>query len=217
MSATEETEELEPIEGERELAKESGTSGEGEPQEQDDQEVEFDFEALLAERDELHGRWQRAQADYQNLRRRAQADLEAGVRRETQPLMENLLLVLDYLDMALKSPTDSTDAKNLATGVGMTRDQLVRALEDHDVRPVETDVPFDPEVHQAVARVELGQAGAEQASPGDIIEVVRAGFTWRFGVLRHAQVRVAAEPAAQADEAEAPIEGADPPADEAQS
>ncbi len=215
MSATEETEELEPLEGEQELAKEPGTSDEAEQQEDSDEEVEFDFEALVAERDELQARWQRAQADYQNLRRRAQADLEAGVRRETQPLMDNLLLVLDYLDMALKSPTDSTDAKNLAVGVGMTRDQLVRALEDHEVRPVETNVPFDPEVHQAVARVELGQPGAEQANPGDIVEVVRAGFTWRFGVLRHAQVRVAAEPAAQAEAAEAPIQESDAPADEA--
>lgn len=215
MTSPEETEELEPQELAQPEEGEEPESAEAPTQAEDEEEVEYDFQALLAERDDYMGRWQRAQADYQNLKRRSLADLESGIRREVQPLLENMLLVLDYLDMALQSPTESQDAQNLAMGVSMTRDQFVRALEDYEVRPIPTEVPFDPETHQAVARVEIGQPGAEEAAPGAIVETVRGGYTWRFGVLRHAQVRVAAEPAAQAEEEGGPIEQEGETADEA--
>ena len=154
---------------------------------------------LARQRDEFLGLWKRAQADYKNLRRRGLADLEAGIRRSLQPLLENMLLVLDHLDMALSSPTESEDAKNLAIGVKMTRDQFAAALEREDVQEIPTDGAFDPELHQAVAKVE--DSGAE---PGTIVETVRKGYRWRDVVLRHAHVRVAAEPAS----AEAPAEDA---------
>lgn len=141
---------------------------------------------LAAQRDEYLALWKRAQADYKNLRRRALADLEAGVRRSMLPLLESLLLVLDHLDMALASPTESQDAKNFAVGVQMTRDQMLAALEREEVREIPTDGAFDPELHQAV-----GTATDTDAEPGTIAETVRKGFTWRETVLRHAQVRVA--------------------------
>lgn len=147
----------------------------------------LDLEAVVRERDELRALWQRAQADYRNLKRRSQADFEAASRRELQPFMESLLLVLDHLDMALRSPTTTDEARNLAMGVELTRQQLLRALEHEGVAPVAESGPFDPTIHQAVATVET-----DAVEPGHVAEVVRRGYTWRYGVLRHAQVKVAA-------------------------
>ena len=150
-------------------------------------EDELDPTTLRRERDEAVTKWQRALADYQNLKRRSQSDYENGLRRSLQPLAENLLLVLDNLDMALAAPVTSEDAVNLAAGVQLTRDQLVTAIATLDVKPIGVEGEFDPAVHQAVETVEAGGA-----DPGAIVDVVRPGFTWRHGVLRHAQVRVAA-------------------------
>lgn len=154
------------------------------------------LEELRAQRDEFLASWQRAQADYKNLRRRSQAELEAGVRRALQPLLEDLLLVLDHLDLALSSPAESEDARNLAAGVGLVRAQLVSALERAEVREVDASVAFDPERHQAVATVPTAEA-----EPGTVVDVVRKGYLWRDAVLRPAQVRVAAPPTEGSGEA----------------
>ncbi len=161
-------------------------SFEGEPSER--------LAELERECEELRSLAQRAQADYQNLRRRAQSDLEAGLRRSLEPLLQGLLLVLDNLDMALASPTSGEEAKNLAIGVEMTRKQLAGALEAQGVEAIPPGGTFDPERHQAVARVET-----DEHPDGAIVETVRTGYVWRQHVLRYAQVVVAAQPAAKTD------------------
>jgi len=138
--------------------------------------------------EDLNTLWLRAQADYQNLRRRAVTDSEAALKREMQPLLEELLLVLDFLDMALSSPAESKDAKDLSMGVQMTRTKFVQALETAQLKSIPTDGLFDPTVHEAaetrvVANVE----------PGTIVETVRRGYTWQEQVLRPAVVVVAAK------------------------
>jgi molecular chaperone GrpE len=141
---------------------------------------------LARERDEYLARWQRAAADYKNLRRRTADEIEAAVRRAMLPLFSSLLLVLDHLDLALQAKSESPDARSLATGVKLTRDQLLQALQQQGVEPFEATGAFDPARHEAVStRVERGH------EPGAILELVRRGYTWRGQVLRHAHVVVA--------------------------
>jgi len=144
------------------------------------------LEALRAERDEYLQQWKRAQADYQNLRRRNQVEFEAAQRRGFERLFGNLLLVLDSLDMALAAPATNEETRALAAGVKLTRDQLLSALETEELRPMNDAGAFDPALHQAVA---------EEAAPGEagrILATLRRGYTWKGAVLRPAQVRVSA-------------------------
>ncbi len=151
------------------------------------QNTEETPDQILEKRDEYLELWKRAQADYKNLRRRGQADLEAGIRRNMQPLLDSLLLVLDHLDMALTAPTPTEETRNFAIGVQMTRDQLLSALLQEQVLEITTDGEFDPELHQAVEMVT-----DSDSEPGNIVETVRKGYSWRGVVLRFAQVKVAA-------------------------
>lgn len=146
------------------------------------------LEALTAQRDEYLAALQRSQADYQNLRRRLQSDIDTATSRSKGPLLQDLLLVLDYLDMALASPHTTSEGKNLAAGVEMTKGQLVRALEREGVQPVAESGPFDASVHQAVERVETSDA-----APNTILATLRRGYTQNGAVLRPAQVKVAVE------------------------
>lgn len=143
------------------------------------------IEKLTQERDEYIAKYQRAHADCQNMRRRASEDIQDRVKRRMQPLLEELLLVLDNLEMALQCPAESQETKNLYMGVKMTRDQLLSALGSEDVQRIVPEGAFDPALHQAMEVVEDSDAPA-----GHVVDVTRHGYTWRDNVLRSAQVRV---------------------------
>lgn len=147
-----------------------------------------DVEELLRERDEYLASWKRAAADYQNLKRRLQSDIDSAVALRKAALLADLLLVLDYLDMALATPVATDEGKNLHAGVEATRAALLGALEREGVRPLPEGGRFDPAVHACVAREDAG--GRE---PGEILATLRRGYTIEGRILRPAQVKVAGE------------------------
>lgn len=162
---------------------------------------EDELARALRERNEYLENWQRARADYQNLRRRMLADTEAAVRRSKEVLLGELLTVLDFLDMALATECEGEEARALHKGIELTRGQLWQLLEREGVSVVPEEGPFDPAVHQAVETV-----AAEDRPPGEIVRTLRRGYRLGDGVLRHAQVAVAAAPGE--DECAAEREGA---------
>src|SRR4029079_15879856 len=102
---------------------------------------------------------------YQNLRRRLQSDVDAAVARRKSALLADLLLVLDYLDMALASPVETTEGKTLRAGVEATRAAMRGALEREGVKPLPREGRFDPSVHACVATED-----APGRKPGEILE-----------------------------------------------
>jgi molecular chaperone GrpE len=156
-----------------------------------DQATPEDADARVAELEsryaDLEARWLRAQADYQNSRRRAQQELDSALFRTLQPLLDELLLVADYLDLALATPASGEEAKALAAGVALTRSKLLQALEQVGVRPIPTTGAFDPALHDAAeSRV------SDDHEAGTILATVRPGYTWQERILRPARVVVAA-------------------------
>lgn len=151
--------------------------------------AEPDAVALAAERDDYLARWQRAAADYQNLKRRSAGEVDNAVRRSLENLLAGLLLVVDHLELALSSRVEHDDARTLADGVRLTRDQLLGTLRQEGVEPTPEGGAFDPNLHQAVAALERADL-----EPGVVIDTLRRGYTWRGQVLRAAQVRVSRAP-----------------------
>lgn len=164
-----------------------------------------EIEALEAERDDYKERWLRAQADFQNLRRRTGADIDSAVVRAKSEVLSEAITILDYLDMALATPVTTDEAKNLKIGVEMTRGQLQGLFDRLSVKPIPGSDTFDPLIHQAVSTVET-----TDKEPGTIIEVVRNGYLMGETVLRFTQVRVAAAPEPPAAEASGETSAADP-------
>ncbi|MEM7518680.1 MAG: nucleotide exchange factor GrpE [Planctomycetota bacterium] len=158
---------------------------EGEEAEGPDEETSPKYENELQE---TKANWQRALADYQNLKKRILSDTEQEVKRVKIDMLSQLLLTLDYLEMALASPAESQETKNLLAGVEMTRNQMVSFLENQGASPIESEGQFDPALHQAFETVE----DAER-EPGQIVKTVRRGFSIGEDVLRHAQVVVVKE------------------------
>ena len=145
-----------------------------------------ELETVLRERDEYLASWKRAAADYQNLRRRLQGDLESAIARQKTGILADLLLVLDYLDMALATPVATEEGRNLHAGVEATRTALSAVLEREGATPIPDTGTFDPAIHDCVERVEV-----EGVEPGTIVEVLRRGYRLEGRILRPAQVKVA--------------------------
>ena len=186
----------------------------GDEQEQDAEEAEETPMDPLAkaelERDEAIGNWQRALADYKNLNRRSLETINSAVRNARTELLAELLLVIDYLDMALLAECTTDEARNLHYGVSLTRDQMLGVLERFEVKPITELERFDPTLHQAVAKIE-----DPEREEGAIVEVKRKGYMIGDVVLRHADVHVIGveEPPA-AEEPEVSEEPSDEPAEQ---
>lgn len=164
---------------------------------------------LEAERD--HGtdymrKWQQAQADLANFRRRAQQEQEQFAALAAAQAMELVLPALDSFERAFRTLPESLQRLTWIEGIALVDFQLRRALELHGVTPFEPKPgePLDPARHQAVAHAET------DAHPeGAVVEVVQRGYELRGRALRPALVRVARPPdpapaasAASADDAE---------------
>jgi molecular chaperone GrpE len=159
-----------------------------------------ELEKLQAEREDLLAQLQRSRADYQNLRKRTQLDVDNAVRRSLEGLLQGLFLVVDNLDLALGSSAAGSEAKNLASGVELTRKQLLTTLAQEGAEPIPASPTFDPRLHEAVSSAPPDR----EHPPGSVVDTLRRGWSWRGQVLRPAHVRVAAAP--REDVAAAPRE-----------
>jgi molecular chaperone GrpE len=167
---------------------EAGSAEAGEDGAASAAEEEADPLTVLArQRDEYLLALQRTQADFENYRKRIARLQDEQSARASSDLVAKLLPVLDTLDLAQahqsEANADSEDAKALTASRAMLLDLLAKqGLERVD----EAEVPFDPAVHDAVARAE------DESASGDVVvdEVLRSGYVWKGQVLRPAMVRV---------------------------
>jgi molecular chaperone GrpE len=143
-------------------------------------------EQLRAERDEYLALAQRAQADFENYRKRAAKEAAAAGDRAKGGLVRELLPVVDNLERALASAEESE--QHLAEGVRLVHSELVAVLQRNGIEPFDpTGEPFDPEVHEA-----LSTQPADGADPGIVVDVMEKGYKLNGTVLRPARVVVSA-------------------------
>jgi molecular chaperone GrpE len=143
-------------------------------------------EQLQAERDEYLALAQRAQADFENYRKRAAKEVAAAGDRAKGGLVRELLPVVDNLERALASAEESE--QHLAEGVRLVHAELVGVLQRNGIESFDpTGEPFDPEVHEA-----LSTQPADGADPGTVVGVMEKGYKLNGTVLRPARVVVSA-------------------------
>jgi molecular chaperone GrpE len=145
------------------------------------------MKVLAAERDEYLLALQRVQAEFENYRKRIQRLQDEQSARAATDLVTKLLHVLDTLDLAQAHQGESGAASEDAKALQAARSMLLETLAKEGLERVnEAEVPFDPEVHDAVAKCE----GEGEGGVPVIDEVLRSGYRWRGRVLRPAMVRV---------------------------
>jgi molecular chaperone GrpE len=151
---------------------------------------------LQAKVDENWDRYLRAAAEADNVRKRAQRDVEHARKFALEGFSRELLAVVDSLEIGLEA-AESADAAALIEGSEATCKLLKTTLERFGVVEVDPEgEPFDPEFHEAISM--MPSASVE---PGSVLTVVQKGYTLNGRLLRPARVVVAAEtPATDAGE-----------------
>lgn len=144
----------------------------------------------LAEAEQLasshRDQYLRAVAEIENVRKRAQRDVENASRYGLEKFAVELLPVLDSLQAAVSNAVRA-DARSLAEGQEATLKLLVKAFERLNIREINpTGEPFDPARHEAV----MAQESAT-AEPNSVLQVVQPGFELGGRLLRPARVIVA--------------------------
>lgn len=127
----------------------------------------------------------RAQAEMQNVRRRAEQDVEKAHKFALERFAGELLPVVDNLERALAAiPAEEAIHHE---GVDLTLKSFMGVLEKYGVDLINPHGEhFNPEWHQAIAMLE-----ASEVAPNTVVEVMQKGYSLNGRLLRPAMVAVA--------------------------
>ena len=129
----------------------------------------------------------REQAEMQNVRRRAQRDIESAHKYALEKFAGELLSVVDNLERAIDAiDADDEAQKAVAEGLELTLKTFIEVLAKYNVEAVEPEgQPFDAELHQAVSTVPN-----KDVEPNTVINVFQKGYTLNGRLIRPAMVVV---------------------------
>jgi molecular chaperone GrpE len=153
--------------------------------------VAAEVEQLQAEKADLQDKLLRALAEAQNVRRRAQQDVERERKFGIERFAKDILSVADNLGRALSVLPDDADTidpalRNVIVGVQATERELQSVLERHGIKRIESlGRPFNAEFHQAMMEVEDPTVPA-----GTVVQEMVPGYLIAGRLLRAAMVAV---------------------------
>jgi molecular chaperone GrpE len=162
--------------------------------------------ALQAESTEFKDKWLRAQAEVENIRKRAEREREDTAKYAVSRLAQDIVNVGDNFQRAINAvPAGAAEQdvqlKSVLDGVRMIERELLNALERFGIKRMQPmHEPFNPHLHQAVMEVPRTDIAS-----GTIVQVFQPGYTIEDRVLRPAMVGVAkGGPKASAGDGQSP-------------
>lgn len=173
-----------PETGEQPEVQEEELHTSNEVTEEDVHQVEL--EKLKNEVLEQQQRALRAQADFDNFRRRTLKEKEELAKYASSKLITELLPVVDNFERALAATEDTPEFESFSKGVSMIFRQLETVLGAEGLTAMNSvGQPFNPEFHQAIMQVE-----SDEYEEGIVVEEVQKGYMLKDKVLRPAMVKV---------------------------
>ena len=131
---------------------------------------------------------QRIQAEFENYRKRVLKEQTNAVEMASEPLVRQLLGVVDEFELALMAAEKQPEFDRFLHGVELVYAKLADILRDAGVARIEAEgAPFDPELHEAL--MHSGEGDGEPV----VSDVLRPGYTMKGRVIRPAGVKVTLE------------------------
>lgn len=133
----------------------------------------------------------RAMAELDNVRKRAEREIDNGRKFGSERLLNELLAIADSLDLGLQAAAQpDASAQSIGQGMQLTQKQLSDLLAKHGVIAVDPiGQPFNPDLHEAVSAVP-----SADAPPNSVVGVMQKGYRLHERLLRPAMVTVAKAP-----------------------
>ena len=129
----------------------------------------------------------RVQAEMQNVRRRAERDVENAHKYALDKFTADLLPVVDNLERALATIDSADEAqKGVSEGLELTLKSFTEVLLRHKIETIDpAGQPFDADLHQAVSMVPN-----PDLEPNTVMDVFQKGYTLNGRLVRPAMVVV---------------------------
>jgi len=148
------------------------------------QDLRQKLEDAQAEAQANHDRFLRERAELENFKKRMQREKSEALRFASEPLIRELLPVVDNLERAVEHGTG--DGESVLEGVRLVLKSFRDVLDRHGVKPIEAaGEPFDPSLHEAMAQVET-----TEHEPNRVVEQYHRGYLLHDRLLRPALVTV---------------------------
>ena len=163
-----------------EVSREDQAPSEGDAVESEDK--------LVAEVEKYKDIALRAEAEMQNLRRRAERDVQNAHKYGIERLLQNLLPVLDSLEKAVEvsEAAASDDDDPQLEGIRLCSKLFVDVLTREGVEALDPlGEPFDPNLHEALSMIEN-----PDLEPNSVMTVIQKGYRLNERLVRPAKVMV---------------------------
>lgn len=145
---------------------------------------------LAAQVEELKDQYLRKVAEFENYKRRTDAEKSEFFAFASERLIGDLLPVLDDFDRIMKAYDEMHDAESFKKGVELVYEKFRKILEKQGLKEMKSDgSEFDVNLHEAL----LQQPDAK-AAPNTILNTAEKGYFLKNKVLRHAKVVVSTKP-----------------------
>ena len=142
------------------------------------------IEDLTAQLDDLR---KRNLAEFENFRKRTEKENSTMFDMGAKSVVEKLLPIIDNFERGFAGLSEEQMSDPFVSGMDMVYKQLVKALADMGVEPIEAvGKPFDPNLHNAVMHVE-----DENLGENTVAQEFQKGYLYHGSVVRHSMVQVA--------------------------
>lgn len=133
---------------------------------------------------EAEDKYLRAYADFENIKKRLEKEKYTAIDYASEKFAKDLLPVIDALEMAVKIE-DKEQFDKVKEGIQLTLNNLLDAFGKHDIKPVEHDAGFDPNMHEAVMQV-----SEEDKEDNAVVQVLQKGYKYKERILRPSLVSI---------------------------
>lgn len=153
----------------------------------DEADNQGDYENLKSNYDELHNRFIRLAADFDNYKKRVVKEKSELSIQANEELLRELLIVIDNLKLAIDHADPEGDLSSTVEGIKLVYNLLLSTLQKFGLTAIESSkgTEFDPRLHQALERIET-----EEITPGLILDEMIRGYLFKDRLLRPASVTV---------------------------
>jgi molecular chaperone GrpE len=159
----------------------------------EDLSVEEQLEKALEEATKFRDVALRAEAEMQNVRRRAERDVEHAYKFGLEKLIQSLLPVVDGIEKAVEETEKAEVSENdpIAEGFKLCQKLILEVLAKENVEVIDPiGAPFDPNEHEAMSMIEN-----PDMEPNSVFAVVQKGYKLNSRLVRPAMVMVSKAPA----------------------
>ena len=152
----------------------------------EEEKLQEEINNLKQKLKESEDKYLRTHAEFENIKRRLEKEKYSAIEYSSEKFAKDLVPILDTLEMAIKSAETTPDLEKLIEGVELTFKKFVDTMEKHGITEVDTDGPFNPNVHEAVMKVD-----SDDVESGEIVQVLQKGYKLKDRILRATMVSVA--------------------------